>query len=133
MLDKTGTIRAISKNGKAFQLEGDETWYSGFDLVALKGDKVKFEHHVNGQWNNFKNLEVIEKAKSISKVSSDDFRDRIDAGNIVKCAVDIFLQADWGESFSDTVNMCFGEFIRIHQALKDYGNHNSIKQDGETK
>ncbi len=56
MIKKTGTIEAVTKDGKRFKLD-DGAWYSCFkasELKAGKGDYVSFTYVENGTFNNVK-------------------------------------------------------------------------------
>lgn len=138
---KQGKIRAISKktNGStSFTTEEEpEVWYSGFGFDAQKGDLVSFEHIVNKGFNNFKDLKVIQKAQqppltSFSKVN-ETYRTHIDAGNIIQNAVAMYTTDEGDRNFSDYVNTAFGEFIRVLEELKKYGDATSNDESGETK
>ncbi len=60
-----GVVKAHLKNGKGFQLDNGY-WFSQFhalnEKLPQKGDKVKVEYVINGDFKNIVTLEIIGKS-----------------------------------------------------------------------
>lgn len=133
-MEKIGVIKTISvkkdketgePNGRnAFQLEDSDQWYQGFSLDgAKKGDKVKFDLEINGQWHNFRNVMVVGYAdeketttdKETTKITSDDRTTSIVAQVLVKEASRMYcseaaIDCSQGEYLANAVNELTGAY-----------------------
>jgi len=74
-METQGYVKAVSdKNGK-YGININDTWFNGFGKVpANKGDEVKVEFDVNGNFNNVKRVEILKKAE-ITQTSSTKFEE----------------------------------------------------------
>lgn len=85
----TGAVTSVRKDRKGFKLD-DGNWYSSFAPVkAEKGDQVKIEFVINGNYRNLKNVEVV--GKSDKTVQFNENKDKTTASMLVSYGKDIIV------------------------------------------
>jgi len=69
-----GTVSAVRKDRKGFQIDGD-IWYSSFNALPMdigNGVKVKFGFVQKGQWNNIKGgVDVLDAGSGVGAANSE--------------------------------------------------------------
>ena len=131
-----GVIKAISSKGKrnSFTLEGvkefgKDVWFSGFELNAKKGDEVEFINQINGNFNNFANLEVIKKKEDRPEAKNEE-NDRT-ISTLLSYAKDI-LVAGKTETIDEACELLLNARKNIKRAIeKDVAY--SVAQDMNSK
>jgi hypothetical protein len=89
MEEKTGVIKAISQKEERYSLTFDgATWYSDFGVCPCKkGDEVKLEYEINGNFKNIKKIDVLKKSDQVMQ----GFREDKNASMILSYAKDLVV------------------------------------------